>query len=436
MHRIDTPTAQRDKFGQGKNGFTRGNPQTGTPATQLDYLYCDAIQEEIANAIESAGIKLDKSKHDQLATAIKEFVKKGSVKLNSATNSTSETEAATPKAVKTAYDLASNAVKKSGDEITGQLRFSPTSYGIKFLHENKNEMVLRPSGDSFIYAFYDAKSNTWTNKLRYAANDNTWRFENIDDVAINGKSVLKAGDYGIGSSVGAIANNFDDHLVGGFYQCRTTDFTDLQLSGNSTATLLAYPSSSSTWKVEQLSVVNSKEPRIYYRCDTKEGKQQWHEAITTANINDYLPVGIPQPWPTATPPAGWLKCNGWKFDKNKYPKLAKAYPSGYLPEMRGETVRGWDDGRGVDPGREILSWQGDAIRNIWGCLETFMTGATHQNISSGAFHASVNSVGAYQTGNWSGGSHQKLIFDAAKHVPIAHENRVRSVAFLYIVKAE
>ena len=44
MHRIDTPTAQRDKFGQGKNGFTRGNPQTGTPATQLDYLYCDAIQ--------------------------------------------------------------------------------------------------------------------------------------------------------------------------------------------------------------------------------------------------------------------------------------------------------------------------------------------------------------------------------------------------------
>ncbi|SCC10901.1 phage tail protein [Gilliamella intestini] len=109
MHRIDTSTAQRDKFGQGKNGFTRGNPQTGTPATQLDYLYCDAIQEEIANAIESAGIKLDKSKHDQLATAIKEFVKKGSVKLNSSTNSTSETEAATPLAVKYAYDLAGQA---------------------------------------------------------------------------------------------------------------------------------------------------------------------------------------------------------------------------------------------------------------------------------------------------------------------------------------
>ncbi|WP_218056494.1 pyocin knob domain-containing protein, partial [Gilliamella sp. Imp1-1] len=87
-----------------------------------------------------------------------------------------------------------NAVKKSGDEITGQLRFSPTSYGIKFLHENKNELVMRPSGDSFIYAYYDAESERWANKLRYVASSNSWRFENIDDVTINNKSVLKTGD--------------------------------------------------------------------------------------------------------------------------------------------------------------------------------------------------------------------------------------------------
>jgi hypothetical protein len=213
----------------------------------------------------------------------------GIVKLNSSTDSTSETEAATPKAVKSAYDLASNAVKKSGDEITGQLRFSPSSEGIKFLYENGCELAQHPSGDSFIYAFYDAKLNTWTNKLRYANNGNTWRFENVDDVTINNKSVLKTGDFGLGSSVGAIANNFDDHLAGGFYQCRTADFPDIQLAGNSTATLLAYPSTTATWKIEQLSVVNSKEPRIYYRCDTKEGKQKWYESITTANIQNYSP---------------------------------------------------------------------------------------------------------------------------------------------------
>ncbi len=70
MHRIDTPTAQKDKFGAGKNGFTRGNPQTGTPATDLDDDYFDMLQEEMASVVEAAGIIPDKTKHDQLLTAI------------------------------------------------------------------------------------------------------------------------------------------------------------------------------------------------------------------------------------------------------------------------------------------------------------------------------------------------------------------------------
>ncbi|EPB0640134.1 integrase [Yersinia enterocolitica] len=74
MHRIDTPTAQVDKFGAGKNGFTRGNPQTGVPATALDDDYFDAVQEEIANAIESTGTDLKKSDRAQLLTAINAIV--------------------------------------------------------------------------------------------------------------------------------------------------------------------------------------------------------------------------------------------------------------------------------------------------------------------------------------------------------------------------
>ena len=71
MHRIDTPTAQKDKFGAGKNGFTRGNPQTGTPATDLDDDYFDMLQEELAGVVEASGVNLEKSKHDQLLTALK-----------------------------------------------------------------------------------------------------------------------------------------------------------------------------------------------------------------------------------------------------------------------------------------------------------------------------------------------------------------------------
>lgn len=71
MHRIDTPTAQKDKFGAGKNGFTRGNPQTGTPATDLDDDYCDSIQEELAGIVEASGATLDKADRGQVLKALK-----------------------------------------------------------------------------------------------------------------------------------------------------------------------------------------------------------------------------------------------------------------------------------------------------------------------------------------------------------------------------
>lgn len=85
--------------------------------------------------------------------------------------------------------------------------------------------------------------------------------------------------------------------------------------------------------------------------------------LLESDIDKYIPVGFPLPWPQATPPGGWLKCNGATFDKAKYPKLAAAYPGGTLPDLRGEFLRGWDDGRGVDAGRTILTAQGFAFED-------------------------------------------------------------------------
>lgn len=86
---------------------------------------------------------------------------------------------------------------------------------------------------------------------------------------------------------------------------------------------------------------------------------------STQGVLDYLglgdgsalPVGVPVPWPSATPPTGWLKCNGAAFSAEEYPKLAKVYPTNKLPDLRGEFIRGWDDGRGIDAGRALLSLQ-------------------------------------------------------------------------------
>ncbi|MFQ1679153.1 glycine-rich domain-containing protein [Pantoea dispersa] len=71
MHRIDTSTAQVDKFGSGKNGFTGGNPQTGVLPTALDADYFDTLQEELAAVIESAGITLNKAANNQLLLAMR-----------------------------------------------------------------------------------------------------------------------------------------------------------------------------------------------------------------------------------------------------------------------------------------------------------------------------------------------------------------------------
>jgi hypothetical protein len=360
--------------------------------------------------------------------------------LSSATDSIAENKAATSLAVKKTYDLASNAVKKSGDKITGQLRFSPTSYGMKFLHENGNELVMRPSGDSFIYAFYNAELDKWANKLRYVSSSNTWRFENIDDVTINNKSALKEGDAVqlFGDLANSNINDLTGLREGVYFQSKNVQATsENNYPINEAGTLQVLKNGADGAGCCQIYTAyrNARQFIRNFRGGTKTW-EPWVEQITTENVSDFLPVGIPMPWPTTTPPRGWLKCNGWQFDKNRYPRLAQVYPSGYLPDLRGEFIRGWDDGKGTDPGRGILSWQSDAIRNIRGCLETFMTGATHQNISSGAFYASVNSLGAYQTGSWSGGSHQKLTFDASRVVPTSHDNHPRNLAFMYIVKAE
>ncbi|RAX11250.1 tail fiber protein [Photorhabdus bodei] len=72
---------------------------------------------------------------------------------------------------------------------------------------------------------------------------------------------------------------------------------------------------------------------------------------------DEIPVGSPIPWPLPHPPFGYFACNGSAFNRLQYPKLAEAYPDGRLPDLRGEFIRGWDDGRGIDPERSLLKLQ-------------------------------------------------------------------------------
>ncbi len=163
------------------------------------------------------------------------------------------------------------------------------------------------------------------------------------------------------------------------------------------------------------------------------------EVINSLREEINIPVGSPIPWPLIYPPFGYFICNGSPFNKLQYPKLAEAYPGGRLPDLRGEFIRGWDDNRGVDGGRGLLSWQGDAIRNITGSTQVIhaqMGGAPQTPVVSGVMASSRYATAETRSAN--GGASSDLTYfdiDASRQVPTANENRPRNVAFNYIVRA-
>ncbi|EPU0547636.1 phage tail protein [Escherichia coli] len=156
-----------------------------------------------------------------------------------------------------------------------------------------------------------------------------------------------------------------------------------------------------------------------------------------------LPVGVPVPWPSATPPTGWLKCNGAPFSAGEYPKLAKAYPKLKLPDLRGEFIRGWDDGRGVDSARLLLSSQAASILEH----NHEMHGWTGNSLMASDVYSSGSSVFAVQLSigdggilySWKDGSgttNDSKRMDRTNHVSSgAGDGSPRNIAFNYIVRA-
>lgn len=141
--------------------------------------------------------------------------------------------------------------------------------------------------------------------------------------------------------------------------------------------------------------------------------------MTRQRFNVDFPAGIPLPWPGSTPPPGWLECNGQSFNTSTYPELAKAYPSGVIIDLRGEFIRGWDHGRGVDNGRTIASRQNDEFKAHTHDVQTYGTDT-------------ANNGNFIDSGDESGKA--GICRDAALEVG-GSETRPRNVAFMYIVRA-
>ncbi|EGN4347973.1 tail fiber protein [Escherichia coli] len=100
---------------------------------------------------------------------------------------------------------------------------------------------------------------------------------------------------------------------------------------------------------------------LFYRS-SRDGygfEEDWAEVYTSKNLPpESYPVGAPIPWPSDTVPSGYALMQGQTFDKSAYPKLAVAYPSGVIPDMRGWTIKGKPAS-----GRAVLSQEQDGIKS-------------------------------------------------------------------------
>nr|DAX93537.1 MAG TPA: tail collar fiber protein [Caudoviricetes sp.] len=170
---------------------------------------------------------------------------------------------------------------------------------------------------------------------------------------------------------------------------------------------------------------------------------QLNTLLTGYTANSFCPSGMIMTFAADYAPAGWLKANGAAVSRTVYANLFAAIGTRYgagdghstfnLPDLRGEFPRFWDDGRGVDAGRGLGTWQNDAIRNIAGNAATYTQDDIQPNGVLGISNKATR--GIVWENNWKNyGIQAQLDFDASRVVPTANENRPRNIALLACIK--
>ena len=353
---------------------------------------------------------------------------KGFVQLSSATNSTSETLAATPKAVKAAYDLAAGKAPVSHthpwSQITGVPAASLTAKGtVQLSSATDSQSETEAATPKAVKAAYDlaagkapvSHTHPWSQITGVPAASLTAKGTVQLSSAINSTSEILA------ATPKAVKAAYD--LANGK---QPADATLTALAGLATAAdRLPYFTGADRAALATLTAIG--------RAIIAKGSIKDVLNYLGLGEGSALPVGVPVPWPTATPPAGWLQCNGATFTKEQYPVLARVYPTLRLPDLRGEFIRGWDGGRKVDTGRALLSFQEGTI------VSGFDDNNTGDISSLGSTQYGFgDALTSNQLGVING---KKWIFDASSKGAQRYDwwayvsARPRNIAFNYIVRA-
>ncbi|HBB0213714.1 TPA: phage tail protein, partial [Escherichia coli] len=357
--------------------------------------------------------------------------KKGIVQLSSATNSTSETLAATPKAVKTAYDNAEKRLQKdqNGADIPGKDTFTKNigacrAFGGSVSTTTGNWTTAQfiewlDSQGAFNHPYWMCKGS-WSYGNNKIITDTDCGNIHLAGAVIEVMGIKSAMTIRITtpttSSGGGTTNAQFTYINHG------TDYSpgwrrDYNSRNKPTASEIgALPSGGTAVSsvnlaskgrvaaltdntqgaagLELYEVYNNGYPTAYgniihlkgmsavgegelligwsgtsgahapafirSRRDTTDANwSPWAQLYTSAHPPaEFYPVGAPIPWPSDTVPSGYALMQGQTFDKSAYPKLAAAYPSGVIPDMRGWTIKGKPAS-----GRAVLSQEQDGIKS-------------------------------------------------------------------------
>ncbi|MCG9534238.1 phage tail protein [Providencia huaxiensis] len=433
MKKIGDITNTADKNGE----FTDGNVAAGTPPTQLMGAWFNSVQREILNVLAKAGIPQSATKEDQLAEAITKLVAGAGYLPTGYSYSKIESDGRyQPKGnYAPAGDYATNTALNNGlnqkfDKTGGVVDGGVTGAALGVTRKSINStLYLYPAPDSQTngYAYFQYKiGNDWFGRVEVPrpVNNQTTRLMQVGDFgwgASKKENSIKETDFGINKhrTFGVFYHDSDakntpngHQYGGGIFFGRDPAVSTHMLYSPDWSNRLYMRSSKSASTMNDWAE--------FYSTEIAKSDRNGHLKRTNFpdELSDY-PVGAPIPWPQATAPSGFLVCNGQSFNKTTYPILAKAYPTGVLPDLRGEFLRGLDSGRNVDSGRAALSSQGDDNKEHNHNIILKNASGSGGSEQPALRTLSINVSNATYTTEKSGGK----------------ESRPRNIAFLYIVRA-
>ncbi|WP_085359580.1 phage tail protein [Neisseria dumasiana] len=364
MKRVDPNNrAQADKFGSGKPGFQGGNPAAGVLPTIPGADWFNHTQEEICSVIENAGLVLNPNKYNQLYEAITKLL---SAKLGNDGDQTIRNGTLT---VGSASAWA--AIKIPSTSGTWEIETNPQSsaavpgsirMGFKFVESGQSTKgIIMPALSS---GYETVAYQSWVTEQIAGAQDlvRTAGNQNING-AKTFSEILTAGRN---NHWGFLRNPVES---GGHWVFETNPKSNYA-DGSTLKVNIKYEQTSGQARYIHFPELGSTNHTVAY--------QDWVTTRINAatggfdnKIEQAAPAGTVAYFAGRNAPAGWLKANGAAVSRTTYAGLFAAIGTTYgagdgrttfnLPDLRGEFVRGWDDGRNIDRGRSLGSNQSDNI---------------------------------------------------------------------------